>query len=305
MVTAVITTATTIAGDFLAITMQARSSGRLTNKSPASPREATGIGQVRPTGRTCRDLGEPHEERASKVMMQLGTESFVSRHRFVWLFAVLVVFYVVAPILHQLREAFHPAVLSVAEGILLLALLVGTVVAVSKARVWTLFALLLALPALVLWLIAIAIPSEGIEVIRHLLMISFLACVICVMLGAIFGSRQVTFNIVCASLCVYLLLGLVWALTYSVDDALDPTAFTSTVGVAKRPEWMRVGRGETTLLYFSFATLTTLGYGDIVPTSPISRMLASLEAITGQLYLAVLVARLVGMHIVYSMDSSR
>ena len=65
---------------------------------------------------------------------------------------------------------------------------------------------------------------------------------------------------------------------------------------------MRVGRGETTALYFSFATLTTLGYGDILPTSPISRMLASMEAITGQLYLAVLVARLVGMHLVYSMD---
>ena len=66
---------------------------------------------------------------------------------------------------------------------------------------------------------------------------------------------------------------------------------------------MDAGRpGETTSLYFSFATLTTHGYGDIVPTSPISRMLASMEAITGQLYLAVLVARLVGMHIVYSMD---
>lgn len=121
------------------------------------------------------------------------------------------------------------------------------------------------------------------------------------MLRTIFESRQVTFNIVCASLCIYLLLGLVWALTYSVDDALDPTALPSTVGGAKHPEWMRMGWGETASLYFSFATLTTLGYGDIVPTSPISRMLASIEAITGQLYLAVLVARLVGMHIVNSM----
>jgi hypothetical protein len=236
------------------------------------------------------------------VISQPGADGFISRHRFVWLFAVLVVFYVLAPILRQLREAFHPAVLSVGEGILFLAVLVGTVVAVSKGRAWTLFALLLALPALVLWLIAIAIPSEGVEVIRHLLLVAFLAYVTCVMLRAIFESRQVTFNTVCASLCIYLLLGLVWALTYSVDDALDPTAFTCTVGGAKHPGWMRVGRGETMSLYFSFATLTTLGYGDIVPTSPISRMLASMEAITGQLYLAVLVARLVGMHIVYSMD---
>jgi hypothetical protein len=236
------------------------------------------------------------------VQSQSGTDGFVSRHRFVLLFGVLVAFYVLAPILGELREGLHPAVLSIVEAILFLALLVGTVVAVSKGRAWTLFALLLAVPAVALWLIAIAIQSEGVEVVRHLLLIAFLVYVIWVMLRAIFESRQVSFNTVCASLCIYLLLALVWALAYSVDDALDPTAFTWTVEKAKHPAWMRVGRLETTALYFSFATLTTLGYGDIVPTSPISRMLASMEAITGQLYLAVLVARLVGMYIVYSMD---
>jgi hypothetical protein len=239
------------------------------------------------------------------VNSQPATDGFINRHRFAWLFAILLVFYIVAPILHQLSDTFHPAVLSVAEGILLLALLVGTVVAVSNGRAWTLFALLLALPALVLWLIVIALPFEAVEIIRHLLLVAFLAYVIYVMLGAIFESRQVTFNIVCASLCIYLLLGLAWALTYSVDDAMDPTAFTCTVGGTKHPGWMRLGRGEATALYFSFATLTTLGYGDLVPTSPISRMLATMEAITGPLYLAVLVARLVGMHIVYSMDQGQ
>lgn len=50
--------------------------------------------------------------------------------------------------------------------------------------------------------------------------------------------------------------------------------------------------------YFSFETLTTLGYGDIVPRSPVARMLATLEAVMGQIYLTVLIARLVGLHIV-------
>src|SRR5262249_49800773 len=114
-------------------------------------------------------------------------------------------------------------------------------------------------------------------------------------------SRQVTVNIVCASLCIYLLLGLVWALAYSVDDVLDPSAFTCTVRAGNPGPRLRLGRGGTELLYFSVSTLTTLGYGDIVPTSPICRMLASVEGLTGQLYLAVLVARLVGMHVAYSM----
>jgi hypothetical protein len=249
-------------------------------------------------------LGEPDEDMVSAVKSQPGAESFVSRHRFVLLFGVLVAFYVLTPIVDQLREALHPAMPPVVEGILFLAVLVGTVVSVSKGRAWVVFALLLAFPALVLWLLGLVVASGGVGVIRHLLVIAFLGYVIWVMLLAIFASRQVTFNTVCASLCIYLLLGLVWALAYSVVDALDPAAFTWTVDGGKHPSWMQVP-GDTEVLYFSFTTLTTLGYGDIVPTSPISRMLASIEAITGQLYLAVLVARLVGMHIVSSMSQEQ
>jgi hypothetical protein len=245
-------------------------------------------------------LGEPHDDMGSTVKPEPGAEGFVSGHRFVLLFGVLVAFYVLTPIVDQRREGLHPAVPPVIEAMLFLALLLGTVVSVSKGRAWTLLALLLALPAGALWLLGLVVPSGGVEVIRHLLMIAFLGFVICVMLRAIFDSREVTFNTVCASLCIYLLLGLVWALAYSVDDVLDPAAFTCTVDAGQHRSWLRLGRGETAVLYFSFSTLTTLGYGDIVPTSPISRMLASTEAIAGQLYLAVLVARLVGLYIGHS-----
>jgi hypothetical protein len=239
------------------------------------------------------------------VKSQSGAESFVSRHRFVLLFGTLVAFYVLAPVLDQLREGLHPAAPPVLEGILFLALLLGTVISVSKGRAWILFGLLFGLPAVVLWVAGVVIESDGVAVTRQLFLAAFLGYAIWVMLRAIFGSRQVTFNTVCASLCVYLLLGLVWALAYSVLDVLNPGAFTCTVAAGKYPPLLRAGRGDTAVLYFSFATLTTLGYGDIVPTSPISRMLASIEAITGQLYLAVLVARLVGMHIVYSMGQEQ
>jgi hypothetical protein len=236
------------------------------------------------------------------VKSQPGAGSLVSRHRFVLLFGALAAFYVLTPIVHQLREGLDPAVPPLVEGLLFMTMLLGTVVSVSQGRAWTLLALLLALPAGALWLPGVVAASGGVEVVRHVLLTAFLGYVIGVMLRAIFDSREVTFNTVCASLCIYLLLGVVWALAYSVEDLLDPAAFTGTVDAGKHPGWLRLGRGETTVLYFSFATLTTLGYGDIVPTSPISRMLASIEAITGQLYLAVLVARLVGMHIAHSMD---
>jgi hypothetical protein len=206
----------------------------------------------------------------------------------------------VATIVHQVRERLRPSFPLITEGVLFLALLMGAVVSISQGRGWKVFALLLGLPAVALWLTGVVVDSDAAVVVCHLFLAAFLGYVIWVMLRAIFDSRRVTFNTVCASLCIYLLLGQVWALAYSVVYVFDPAAFISTVGGGKSPSWQRVGQVDTGGLYFSFATLTTLGYGDIVPTSPLSRMLACAEAITGHLYLAVLVARLVGMHIVHS-----
>jgi ion channel len=236
------------------------------------------------------------------VQLYWAVESYISRHRFVVLFGTLVAFYIVTPILHQLRDRLQASVPAAVEGILFLVILLGAVLSVARGRGWKLFALLLGLPAGALWLAGIIFVRDGIvlAVFSQALLAAFLGYVIWVLLVAIFDSQYVTFNTVCASLCIYLLLGLVWALVYSMVGELDPAAFISTVDSGREPLQMRVGRGDSTVLYFSFVTLTTLGYGDIVATTPISRMLASVEAITGQLYLAVLVARLVGMHIVHS-----
>jgi hypothetical protein len=235
------------------------------------------------------------------MQSQSGAEGFISRHRFVILFGTLVAFYVVATIAHQLREGLHPSFPPVIEGVSFLALLMGVVVSISPGRGWRLFAFLLGLvAAALLWLAGVVVVSDASVVIRHLFLAAFLGYVIWVMLRAIFDSRRVTFNTVCASLCIYLLLGHIWALAYSVVDVLDPAAFICTVDGGKSLSWRGVGEGDTGVLYFSFATLTTLGYGEFVPTSPVSRLLVITEAITGQLYLVVLVARLVGMHIVYS-----
>jgi hypothetical protein len=233
-----------------------------------------------------------------------AAEGFVTRHRFVLLLGTLVGFYVVAPIVEELRERLQPAAPPVVEGTLFLAVLLGAVASVARGRAWVLFALLLGLPVVALWLTGVVVESDGVAVVRHVFLAALLVYVMWVMLRVIFDSRQVTVNTVAASLCIYLLLGLVWALAYSVLDVLDPGAFTCTAAAARPPFRLQVESGNSTVVYFSFVTLTTLGYGDIVPTSPISRMLASTEAITGQLYLAVPVARLVGMHIAYSMGQA-
>src|SRR5262249_35868302 len=117
---------------------------------------------------------------------------------------------------------------------------------------------------------------------------------------------RVTLDTLFASLCVYLLLGVVWALAYSIVAILDPAAFRLTLQTGEFTTGLPVHReGRSAALYFSFATLTTLGSGDISPISPVTRMLTTFEAITGQFYLAVLVARLVGLHITESISQEK
>ncbi|MEO2168241.1 MAG: 3-deoxy-7-phosphoheptulonate synthase, partial [bacterium] len=93
-------------------------------------------------------------------------------------------------------------------------------------------------------------------------------------------------------ICVYLLLGLCFAISFMLIAELAPTAFS----LAAELQW-DAGDRKLDFLYFSFVTLTTLGYGDIAPHGDLAQMLCVAEALIGQLYLAVFVARLVAQHL--------
>ncbi len=101
-------------------------------------------------------------------------------------------------------------------------------------------------------------------------------------------SQEITIDTIRGGICVYLLIGFVWALFYGITASVDSNAFSQPI-----IEIESYGRA----VYFSFTTLTTLGYGDIIPVSPLAKMLTNLEAIIGQLYPAILIAILVGGYI--------
>jgi len=88
---------------------------------------------------------------------------------------------------------------------------------------------------------------------------------------------------ICAAIMVYLFLGMLWSRLYEITGLMIPGAFHMEDGSAT----------ITSYLYFSFVTLATIGYGDISPVHPVARNLSVLEAITGQMYIAILIARLV------------
>ena len=111
----------------------------------------------------------------------------------------------------------------------------------------------------------------------------------------VFGSGRALRDRIFGAIVLYLLLGLIWALVYAVVDVFAPGAF------AGRSE---TGEDTTDWVYFSFVTLTTVGYGDIVPVSRIVRSLCILEALVGQLYPAVIIARLVSLEFAQPTDST-
>jgi hypothetical protein len=99
--------------------------------------------------------------------------------------------------------------------------------------------------------------------------------------------HRVNRDVIFAAVSVYLLIGLSWAYLYEFLEMSSPQSFSGPEPILHNDDFQ----------YFSFVTLATLGYGDIVPVTRPARALSVLEALTGQLYLAILISRLVGAHV--------
>ncbi len=129
------------------------------------------------------------------------------------------------------------------------------------------------------------------QLLTYTSLILFYGSVTWVLLHYIFAMPRVTRDVLYAAVAVYLLLGAVFVALFGVVETLQPGSFLDNAAPVERPflPWQ-------TLIYYSYATLTTLGYGDVLPLSGWARSLATLEAVIGVLYLAILMARLVGLY---------
>jgi hypothetical protein len=107
---------------------------------------------------------------------------------------------------------------------------------------------------------------------------------------AVFARGKVTYHRIVGGVLLYLTIGLTFVALFGLVVLLQPNAFNSLTS-------FQGNFGIGTLIYFSFVTLTTIGYGDLVPLHPYARSLANVEAIVGQLYPATLLARLVTLEL--------
>ena len=127
------------------------------------------------------------------------------------------------------------------------------------------------------------------EVLGIVLMLTF--CVLSCWIAArnVFLLHKADLNSLAGAFCVYLLIGLIWALLYKLLLLFDLAAFSGNITAQEQEQF-------PDLLYFSFVTLASLGYGDVTPIGGLVRTFAYLEAVIGQFYLAVMVASLVSAY---------
>lgn len=176
-------------------------------------------------------------------------------------------------------------------SILLSLVLLAAVVAVSERKIVFFIALSLAIPAITARWISYFRPDlvpRPVFLIAGLILISF---VVVNLLRFILRAPSVNIEVLCASISAYLMLGLIWTLAYWLLDQFTPNAFAFNTAADAKESMQGFNA-----FYFSFITLSTVGYGDITPVSHVARWLAAMEAMTGLLYVAVLIARLVSLY---------
>ena len=170
-------------------------------------------------------------------------------------------------------------------------ILIAGVGAVARTRITTWLVSGVALAGLASRWAVFLKPSPEMVLLDAVLFALVLGVLAAVVLVQVFRAGPITAGRIVGAVVFYLLLGLMWANIYSIIDLVRPGAFQFPAAPQSANEWV------AQLTYFSFVTLTTTGYGDILPLHPLARTLANLEALVGQLYPAILIARLVSFEL--------
>ena len=200
---------------------------------------------------------------------------------FTYLFAGLIALLAIEPTIETLRP--HSGVTQLAFT---LTLVLG-VWSLQDSRRWFRWGLILTGVAVITSGGYAYTRDSGVQIANLLVIAVFCGITIVLALKqVVFAAGPVSLNRLMGALCIYLLLGTLWSIFYAFTEFAVPNAF-------RYPAAQSVDlTGD--FLYYSFVTLTTLGYGDITPVHPVARTFSYLEAVAGQLFLAVLVATLVG-----------
>lgn len=128
----------------------------------------------------------------------------------------------------------------------------------------------------------------------------FMILVALTILVDLFHGRKVSGDTLAGAVCVYLMIALIWGYFFLLIEVMVPGSFSFTQGGTRMQLWL--SREFFPFFYFSLVTITTVGYGDLAPLVTEAQTLATFEALIGQVYLTILVARLVGMYLLHQQE---
>ena len=195
-------------------------------------------------------------------------------------------------------QLFSPILLSLPSARIIVSLLFSgvlfsTVYIINRrGRIFISTILLMALTLILFWIDVFNLVSFSLAVSSAILCLYF-GLIVYVLSLLIFSARHITPGLISGALCLYLLFGMFWGMLYVLLELLHPGSFAGALLVAPVNHRQFIHAFQ----YFSLVTLTTLGYGDILPHTATAAAFCQTEAVIGQFFMAVLVARLVGIQV--------
>jgi voltage-gated potassium channel len=208
--------------------------------------------------------------------------------RYLFLLVALLILLVVQPIAASFGDVgpLFDALFAVVLLVLVLAL--------AQYRLWRTIACVLLIPAATLSIGGHLLTSSA-QVVSvtagHAIGALFFVAVAGKIVQSVLVNQELTLDSIFGAICGYLLLGVACALTYAMIFEANPESFQ--IGDSVSLQMQQADYSRSVFIYYSFVTLTTVGYGDVIPVSTPARTLSWVEAMTGQMYLAVLVAGLI------------
>ncbi len=203
-------------------------------------------------------------------------------------FTLLMIAFLCVLMVYPFLNFFQLAHIDLALNIFITLLLISCIHALSSSHHQAIVSSMVIIPAIFMDWVGVFVENRHLEIFIDLYKIGAFSYICIGLLKYALQAGAVDREKIAAAVNVYLFLGLIWRDLYSLVGILIPGSYNSELLT------------QTDFLYYSFVTLSTLGYGDVLPVAGPAKALAYIEAIIGQLYLTILVARLVGLHIAYT-----
>lgn len=208
------------------------------------------------------------------------------KNNFLYLIVSLVVLLLVGALVDEFR---HPLGHHIFQAVTVIAL-AAAIVGFRSSRLRLNTGIGFTVCTLIIVVLGILLDRVGLSYLHLLILMLFYIWATWLAAKQVLFTGQIDSNKIVGAICIYLLIGLIWALLYLFIAQSVPGAFNGMEQVV----WYE---NFADAAYYSFVTLTTLGYGDISPVTPVARFLVYMEAIVGVFYMAILVASLIGMRV--------